>query len=142
VYFATSDRPDDSEFNMSEVEDYLNAKNEFEQCAAQIEAKAQEIAVIAATLRDNPGRMGFSNVGGPGLPTEASMSPDSKNFNADHWPSAASLQGMLADWHQKHGAMMNAWNALPDHMKGNVSPPEQPTQSQQRPGSRRGWTGR
>lgn len=108
---------------MSQIEGYLTAKNEFTSFEVELKALAQLIRGVGAAIENSPGRMIFSNTQ-QGLPMEASMSHDSKSFNADQWKSAAQIQEMLAKWHQKRDAMMEAWNSIPAELRQNVIPPD------------------
>lgn len=115
---------------MSAVEDYLSAKAAFENFERNLWETAHLIQQVGIALKNQPGRMIFSNTS-PGLPMEASMSRDSASFDGSQWKSAAQLQTMLADWHAKHNAMMNAWRSVPHDMQANLTPPDAPSRAQQ-----------
>lgn len=118
---------------MSEIETYLKAKTEFEAMQGKLSSLSRLLTKVAQALEQQPGRMIFSNAS-PGLPMEASMSADSASFNANDWMSANQIQSLLAEWHAKKSAVMNAWAAIPPAMQSNLVPPNQPS----RPNASRG----
>jgi hypothetical protein len=105
------------------VELYLQAKAEFELFEMEVQSAAALITAVGQALAEKPGRMIFSNVA-EGLPMEASVSPDSESFSADHWKTAAQLQDLLARWHRVRNDMINAWNAIPSEMQVNLKGPD------------------
>jgi hypothetical protein len=107
---------------MSETDDYLDRRVEFERVDADVTAVARGLGEIAAALTQKRGRFSFSNCPG-GLPAEAVMSRDSVSANANDWKSPTQIMELLAKWHDAKSKMLSAWSAVPEHRRSALQAP-------------------
>ncbi len=107
---------------MSDVEAYLQARAEFARVEAETGALADLLLHAGNALRNQPGRMGFSNTNG-GLPMEAFMSRDSVSINADDWRTPQQIMALLARYHAAISNITNLWSSIPPNLQAGLQPP-------------------
>jgi len=107
---------------MSNIEAYLQARTEFERDERETKALADVLDRAASALRNQPGRMGFSNTN-EGLPPEAFMSRGSVSINADDWRTPQQIMALLARYHAAKSNVANLWNLIPQNLQGGLQPP-------------------
>jgi hypothetical protein len=100
---------------------YLDAKAAFERIDASVTDLAARLVKVGEAIRTNRGRFCFSNTPGAGFPAEVAMGGLSQDGNT--WPSAATINAALADWHKAKQAMDMAWAAIPQDRRAGLVPP-------------------
>lgn len=107
---------------MSETDNYLDRRAEFERVDADVTALARDITAVGTALTTGRGRFSFANCP-TGLPAEAVMSRYSVSANANDWKTAQQIMELLAKWHDAKSKMLSAWTAVPAHRRSALQPP-------------------
>lgn len=106
------------------AEEYLRARSDFESVSKELGKASTLLQSVADALKHQPGRMIFAN-SAIGLPIEASMSRDSKSFDAREWPSVDGLMALLDRWHKARANLSNTWARVPSELRSGLLPPTQ-----------------
>lgn len=102
---------------------YLKALAEFNRVNGELMRIGNSLVEVGNALRGDPEHFIFSNSQGPGLPMAATLSRQSKSFDANQWPSEVSIMKLLEQWHSAKSALAAAWSAVPTDMREGLKPP-------------------
>jgi len=111
----------------SPVDDYLDAKADYDSVNAEIDELSKVLATTSEALRRKRDQFMISNTG-VSLPAEVAFSRNQVGVDARSWPTAKGAMELLNRWHDARTKMRDAWDKVPDSRRGGLHAPPRDSQ--------------